>query len=150
VTVLGGSTQGGSPGSSVTLPQWDDPAWWSRYWDDVRPRFVLVRIRAERIHLRWGMPLWAVEESLRLVLLALPWVAYAWRWLPERWRAELARPDRRIRIAIEPTTRPPWHTLVALLQGHGEGMLRMERGLPFVQVEAASGRGLVHVEVTQV
>jgi hypothetical protein len=131
------------------LPPWDEPGWWDRYWRDVRPRMLLLRIRALRFDLRWGVPLWAIEESLRFALLVLPWVAYGWRWIPERWRTELARPGRRARIVIEPTDRPPWPALLALLEGHGEGMLRLEPGEPFVLVEARDAGQRVLVEITQ-
>jgi hypothetical protein len=131
------------------VPRWEESAWWERYWQDVRPRLVLVRIKVERIDIRWGVPLWALEESLRFVLLTLPWVAYGWRWLPPRWRSELARPERRARIAIEPTTTPPWSSFVALLEGYGDGMLRLESGEPFVSVEAGDGGKRVFVEITQ-
>jgi hypothetical protein len=131
------------------LPHWEEPGWWDRYWHDVRPRLVLVRVHVDRFRLRWGMPLWALEESLRFALLALPWIAYGWRWLPARWRSELARPDRRARIVLESPDRVPWAALVALLEGHGEGMLRLESGEPFVLVEAGDGEQRVQVEITQ-
>lgn len=131
-------------------PRVDDPAFWARYWDDVRPRIVLLRVRVERVSIRWATPLWAFEETLRFLLLLLPWIGYAWRWLPRRWRDELARDDRRARFVIEPPAAVPWHALEALLDGHGEGLLRLPSGEPFVLVDVGSGSTHVHVEVTQV
>lgn len=130
------------------LPRWDDPGYWARFLDDLRPRFVVVRIRSGRLGLRWGVPLWAVEESLRFVLLALPWLAYAWRAAPERWRREPSRPGRRHRVV--PPARAPWGALHALLEGHGRGVLRMDPGVPFVHVEAKGGAERIVVEVTQI
>jgi hypothetical protein len=130
----------------LRLPPWDDPGFWQRYWEDVRPRFLVVQLRAERVRLRWGMPLWVVEELLRFGLLALPWVAYGWRVLPRPWRDELARPDRRWRVELEGPRWPPWPALVALLEGHGEGMLRLPPGEPFVLVEAGED---VRIEISQ-
>ena len=49
----------------LTAPRWGDPGWWARYWDDVRPRLLWLRIDADKVRIRWGMPEWALEESLR-------------------------------------------------------------------------------------
>jgi hypothetical protein len=133
--------------SGFRLPAWDDPGFWQRYWDDVRPRFLFVSLRAERFRFGWGIPLSVVEDLLRFVLLALPWFGYAWRGVPKGWRDELARPDRRWRIAVDPPRRAPWPALVALLEGHGEGMLRLPPGEPFVVIEAGND---VHIAITQV
>jgi hypothetical protein len=111
---------------------------------------VLLRVRVERVSIRWATPLWAFEETLRFLLLLLPWIGYAWRWLPRRWRDELAREDRRARFVIEPPAAVPWHALEALLDGHGEGLLRLPSGEPFVLVDVGSGSTRVHVEITQV
>lgn len=70
------------------LPPWEEPAWWERYLEDVRPRLVLLRLRIDRVDVRWGVPLWALEESLRFVVLTLPWIFYGARRLPARWRGE--------------------------------------------------------------
>ena len=134
----------------MRLPRWDDPGYWERYLDDLKPRFVLVRIEAGRVRLRWGVPLWPFEETLRFGLLLLPWLAWAWQWAPRAWREELARPERRARFVLEPPVRPPWTALEALLDGHGEGLLRLPSGEPFVQIEASDREEGVRIEIKQV
>ena len=134
----------------MRLPRWGDPDFWVAAWDDLRPRFVLLRLEVGRIRLRWGSPLWPFEETLRFGLLALPWVAYAWQWMPRAWRDELARPGRRARFVIEPPVGPPWSALEALLDGHGEGMLRLPSGEPFVQIDVIDRAERVRIEITQV
>lgn len=134
----------------MRLPRWGDPAFWVAAWDDLRPRFVLLHLEVGRMRLRWGSPLWPFEETLRFGLLALPWVAYAWRWMPRAWRDELARPGRKARFVIEPPVGPPWSALEALLDGHGEGMLRLPSGEPFVQIDVVDRAERVRIEITQV
>lgn len=134
----------------MRLPDWGDPGFWTRAWDDLRPRFVLVRLEVGRLRLRWGAPLWPFEESLRFGLLTLPWIAYAWRRLPSRWRTELARPERPARILLEPPANAPWPALSALLEGHGEGLLRLPSGEPFVQIDVRDRKDAVRIEITQV
>ncbi len=133
----------------MVLPGWSDVTYWEAVWDDLRPRFVVVRVDVGAWHLRWAVPLWPFEELLRFGLLALPWVAYAWQWAPASWRQELARPERRARFVVEPPLRAPWPALEALLDGHGEGLLRLPSGSPFIQIEAADGEGAVRIEISQ-
>lgn len=132
------------------LPPWEEPGWWERYLEDVRPRLVLLRLRIDRVDVRWGVPLWALEESLRFVVLTLPWLFYGARRLPARWRGPLVRSKRMARWSTERSQRPPWHALVALLEGYGDGMLRLERGEPFVLVEAGADGRRVLIEITQI
>ncbi len=134
----------------MRLPNWGERAAWEHLWADLRPRFVVVRLEIGRRRFRWGVPLWPFEETLRFGLLALPWVAYTWQWAPARWRAELARPERRARFVVEPPLGVPWSALEALLDGHGEGMLHLPRGEPFIEIEAGDRDGDVRIEITQV
>ncbi len=134
----------------MRLPRWGDPGFWERAWDDLRPRFVLVRFEVGRRRFRWGVPLWPFEETLRFGLLVLPWLAFAWQWAPRHWREELARPGRKARFVIEPPIKPPWTALEALLDGHGEGLLRLPSGEPFVQIVASDRTDAVRIELTQV
>jgi len=125
----------------LEAPRWRDPAWWATYWDDVRPRLLWLRLDADRVRIRWVMPVWALEESLRAVFLLGPWVLWLARHLPAALRRSLSGEVRRGRFRIgldlagEPGP-PPWHTARALLEGAGEGMLRLPIGEPFVRVEA--------------
>jgi hypothetical protein len=48
-----------------------DQGWLAAAWDDLRPRFVRLTVRARGINLRWWVPLGALE-SLALVLKLAP------------------------------------------------------------------------------
>lgn len=122
-------------------PRWDDPAWWRGYWDDVRPRLLWLRIDADKVRLRWAVPVWALEESLRAVLLVGPWALWVARHLPLPLRWKTRREFRRGRFHLDldlsgPPGPAPWTAGRALLEGAGEGMLRLPTGVPFVHVEA--------------
>jgi hypothetical protein len=123
------------------VPRWDDPGWWARFWDDVRPRLLWLRLDADRVHLRWAAPVWALEESLRALVLVGPWFLWIARHLPLPLRMKASGRFRRGRLHLdldlagEPGP-PPWHTARALLEGAGDGMLRLPAGVPFVHIEA--------------
>jgi hypothetical protein len=125
----------------VEAPRWNDPAWWAGYWDDVRPRLLWLRLDADRFRLRWGVPVWALEESLRALFLLGPWFLWIARQLPIPLRTKAKGEFRRGRFHLELDLSgepgpAPWHTLRALLEGAGDGMLRMPSGEPFVHIEA--------------
>ena len=42
------------------------------YLNELRPRLLAVRIRADKVNLRWWVPAWAIEESIRFVLRLAP------------------------------------------------------------------------------
>jgi hypothetical protein len=127
---------------------WDGA--WERWWEDLRPRFVRLTLRVGRRSIRWWAPLWPFEETLRFGLLALPWIAYAWRRAPPAWRGSRAGSGRDQRGSSEPLAGAPWSALEALLAGHGQGLLRLPPGEPFVQIEAGDRHGAVRIEITQV
>jgi hypothetical protein len=122
-------------------PRWDDPRWWNRYWADVRPRLLWLRLDADRVRIRWGVPVWALEESLRALLLLGPWVLWFVRHLPLKARGERRREFARgrFRLRLDLTGDPgpaPWHTARALLEGDGEGMLQLPPGESFIHIQA--------------
>lgn len=85
----------------------------------LRPRFLVVRIRAKGIHLRWAIPAWAVEEVLRFALRIAP--------LLPLWRG-----SRRL-------ARPRDGTLLQTLDGFfGERkLLTLPPGEPYVSIETS-------------
>ena len=122
-------------------PRWHEPDWWARYWDDARPQLLWLRLEAGKVRIRWGVPVWALEESLRAVFLLGPWVLWFARHLPIKPRSRAVGEFRRgrLRLALDLSGEPgpaPWHTVRALLEGTGEGMLRLPSGEPFVHIEA--------------
>jgi hypothetical protein len=56
------------------------------YLDEVRPRFLVVRVRVERRTFTWGFPLSALEEIVGFALGAAAFAQAARSWLPERWQ----------------------------------------------------------------
>jgi hypothetical protein len=125
-------------------PRWGEADWWVRYLDDVRPRLLWLRLEADKVRIRWGVPVWALEESLRALVLLGPWALWFARHLPIKARAKASGEFRRgrFRLDLDLSGEPgpaPWHTARALLEGAGEGMLRLPPGEPFVHVEAGDG-----------
>jgi hypothetical protein len=125
----------------LEAPRWGDAGWWARTWADARPRLLWLRIDAERVRIRWGMPVWALEESLRALFLLGPWFLWFARHLPMRLRRNLSGRVRgaRFRLQIDLSGEPgppPWEAGRALLEGAGEDMLRLPPGEPYVHIEA--------------
>lgn len=120
----------------LTLPRLSDPAWWRAYVRDVRPRMMLLQVRAERIHVRWGVPVWALEETLRAVLLVGPWALWVARCAPKSWRTGWHGAVGSVAFDLRGAAgTPPWPALRALLEQQG-GWLDLPDGEPFVQIEA--------------
>jgi hypothetical protein len=122
-------------------PRWHDPDWWRNYWIDVRPRLLWLEVRSQGLHLRWGVPAWAIEETLRALALTIPWLLWLLQRLPggER-RFRLLR--GRLRLQVDgggASVAPPWAGTVALLEGAGEGVLRLPPGEPFIDIETPAG-----------
>ncbi len=120
----------------VTSPRWRDPAWWRTVGDDLRPRLLVLHVRADGVHLRWAVPVWALQESLRAVLLVTPWLLWVARCAPAEWRrtwhGRTAGFDWDLR---GPAGRPPWVAGRALLEGDGADAFALPAGEPFVRVE---------------
>jgi hypothetical protein len=125
----------------LEAPRWGDGAWWARAWADARPRLLWLRLDADRVRIRWGMPVWALEESLRAVLpprsvgpLVRPPPAAVASGEHERPGAA-GPPPLAFDLSGDPGP-PPWEAGRALLEGAGEGMLRLPPGEPYVLIEA--------------
>lgn len=124
------------------LPRWGDRRWWRDYWFDVRPRMLWIDIRNERLHLRWGVPAWALEETVRALALITLWLSWLAQRIPSGARALTVERGRH-RLPINRRSPPgpaPWGITWALLEGVGEGMLRLPPGVPFIEIQA--GRSL--------
>lgn len=59
------------------------------YLDELRPRLVVVRVRARGRHIVWAVPLWPFEQLLALVLGLALLAPSALQLLPERARSRL-------------------------------------------------------------
>jgi hypothetical protein len=89
--------------------------------DELRPRFVFVKIEAERVRLRWAVPLSVFEELL----------AFAAKLIPLYFA--IARYRRGERGAFERL--PAW--TVAFLSDDGRGVLRLPAGEVFITIETS-------------
>lgn len=119
----------------LAWPRWQDPDWWRAYARDVRPRLLLLHVRADKVHLRWAVPVWALEETLRAVLLVGPWALWVARCAPRPWRARWRGRVGSLPFDLTgPAGTPPWPALRVLLEGQG-GWFDLPEGEPFVHVE---------------
>ncbi len=89
--------------------------------DELRPRFVFVKIEAGRFRLRWAVPLSVFEELLAFAAKLLS-IYFA-----------LMRYRRGERAAFERL--PAW--AVAFLSDDGCGLLRLPAGEVFVAIETS-------------
>jgi hypothetical protein len=104
----------------------------AEFADELRPRFVTLRLQTPKINVRWGMPLWAVEEILgfavRLVLLA----PYALPFLSETTRRRLA--DKAV---LPEAQQAPLLLLDELFSNRGRELLKLPPGEVFVSIQTA-------------
>lgn len=59
------------------------------YLDDVRPRFLVLRVRADKANIVWGVPLWAAEEIVAFAIGGAAILKGALPLLPQAWRQKL-------------------------------------------------------------
>lgn len=59
------------------------------YLDELRPRFLVVRVRVKQRTFTWGFPLSALEEIVGFTLGAAAFAQAATRWLPAPWQAAM-------------------------------------------------------------
>lgn len=59
------------------------------YLDDVRPRFLVLRVHADKANIVWGVPLWAAEEIVAFAVGAAAILKGALPLLPGPWRERL-------------------------------------------------------------
>ena len=128
------------------------------YLDDLRPRVLVVRIRAGKVRLLWAVPMAPFEGLLAFALgvaLLAPTVAPV---LPRRVRARLERPGGPLAVAHRTASQvasgaftgatgsehaiaaePPRGLLarLSLIAGGGLGeALRLPPGIPYLSVQA--------------
>ncbi len=60
------------------------------YLDDVRPRFLVLRVRADKANIIWGVPLWAAEEIVAFAVGAAALLRGVLPLMPAAWRDRLA------------------------------------------------------------
>lgn len=121
------------------------------YLDEIRPRFVVLRLRTDGANITWGGPLWAAEEVLgfmlgtaALIKVLLPLAPRAWR---QRLNQGLVVASRTVPLMtpapeVQHVSRPStaaalmeaWRTVDSLAGGALRGVLRIPPGEPYVEV----------------
>ena len=116
-----------------------DAEGWRSYLEELRPRFVIFRLATGRVRIFWGVPLWALEQTVSLALRLLPLLPHLTPLLPARVRPQLARwgggSQSALIAALELLLSEPWHDL-----------LRLPPGEPFVSIETDD----VFLEIRQI
>jgi len=79
----------------MLLPRRLDQEGLRAYLDEVRPRFLVVRVRVKRRTIAWGMPLSALEELVGFALGAVAFGHALLPWLPARWRSAIDKASQR-------------------------------------------------------
>lgn len=154
----------------MLLPRRLDQEGLRAYVDEVRPRFLVVRVRAGGRSITWGLPLSALEEIAAFVLGAVAFAHAARQWLPARWRTAMEGASNglwsALRLGSEPgrasttpsvRSAPPASTALAppspaaalwaaandLAGGALRDVLRVPPGQPYVSVRS----GATHIDV---
>ena len=109
------------------------------YLEELRPRFVTLRLTTGKIRIWWGMPLWAFEEVLSFGLRLLPLLPHLTPLLPTRARAALGAWQTS-------NTEGLTAAVTTLLSERGRDLLRLPRGEPFVSIDT----GEVSIEIRQI
>ncbi len=110
------------------------------YLDDVRPRLLVLRVRARGRHIVWAAPLWPFEQLLAVALGLALLAPGALRYLPGRLRSSLgsALAGNAGADAAAVLGREAPGTLLArleLLAGGGLGdALRLPPGEPYLRI----------------
>lgn len=132
----------------LTLRKLDGPGR-RAYLDEVRPRMLVVRVRAQRLRFAWLVPLWPFEQliafALGMALIAgAVWPAWARRWgraeadAPGPWAqvgeaaalAGVVPAEGRSRLAALA------QSLSAIAAGRLGDQLRLPPGVPYLRVRS--------------
>lgn len=124
------------------------------YLDDVRPRIVVLRLRADKVNLAWGMPLWAAEEIVAFLLGAAALMKAGLPLAPHAWRARLGAGVTIAgrRVAFESTDEQGaagaallelFRTVDSLAGGSLRDVLRIPPGESYVKVKTSD----THIEI---
>lgn len=123
----------------------------ARYLGELRPRFIVVRIDARGLRLRWAVPAWALEEAIRFAIRMAPIARRlsptVARYLPPRWRERATRLDRSMRPRAEgrPLGRAgALRAVDALFSEEHRDILVLPKGEPLVELESGTVRIAVH------
>lgn len=113
------------------------------YLREIRPRLLTLRLNAGKVHLRWLVPSWALEEPLRFLLrVASLAIAVA----PDRARS-LASAVGHAHVGPAQVSRSGparwWPAADAFFSEADRDLLALPDGVPLVDVQAADARIVV-------
>lgn len=117
-----------------------DPPGLRAYAEELRPRFLVLRVHAKGVNLRWAVPNWAIEEPVRFAVRLMPLLPVIARYLPAR----AAEPLRR--LAAPRGRRRTLELLDEFFSERHRDLFTLPPGEAFVSVETDD----VHLEVKQV
>lgn len=134
----------------LTLRSFDDSDR-RAYLDEIRPRVLMLRVKAEKVKIAWAVPLWALEEVVAFALGAAALLTVALPLLPTAARRRL---EAGVRVGGQqfdfgiaqgdseaPATRREtlWR-IYELMNDYAGGslrdVLRVPAGEPYVKVDA--------------
>lgn len=104
------------------------------YFDELRPRFLTLRVEAGRVRFAWALPSWALEEPLRFALRAS---SLAVTLAPRRARAWLERVGVAERLELEADA---WRAADALFSEADRDLLALPNDLPLVDIDTNEAR----------
>ena len=108
------------------------------YLNELRPRFFALRIRADRVNLRWWVPTWAIEEPLRFLLRLLPIVRATAPATTRRLLARLRMPQAG--PAEAHGRNDLWNAIDQLFSEADRDLLALPGDVPFVDLETEDVR----------
>lgn len=113
-----------------------DAAGLRAYLDELRPRFLTLRVEAGRVRFCWALPSWALEEPLRFAMRIAP---LALALAPRRARAWLDRVGvtERLGAGHQPDA---WRAADALFSEADRDLLALPDGLPLVDIATNEAR----------
>lgn len=137
----------------LTLRRFDE-AGRRAYFDEVRPRIVVLRVHTAGANIVWGVPLWAAEEVAAFLLGAAALLKAGLPLAPRAWRRRLSTgvtvAGRELRFGSEEPSESAaasllevCRTIDSLAGGSLRDLLRLPSGEPYVRVRT----GDTHVEI---
>lgn len=113
-----------------------DEGGWRDYLEELRPRFVGFRLVTGKVRIVWGVPLWALEETVSLLLRLLPLLPHLAPLLPGRARRVVSAwsggASETLVPALEALLSQPWHDLLRLPSG--EPLVSVETDEVFIEI----------------
>lgn len=121
------------------------------YLNELRPRFLFLRVQAGRVNIRWWVPAWAFEEPIRFLLRLLPIARYAAPATTARLLSRARVPLRDVSSLAGSglsASSDLWTSIDALFSEADRDLFAMPDDVPFVDVQTDEVR--VYVGQTRI